>query len=514
VIGLSWLSASLSAALTRETEAVHQVNRERVRADAEELRAQIESIQRLIDRGAWNSVLTLLKDPVLKKYDKPTELQLWRVEAHEALNQPTEAAELIHYIAEHIERNDPLLGRVLLFQADTIRLQDHAASERLVHGAIESGLPPAELAYAQALIAETFPEAIDRLHDVLNEDPFHRRAYRLLCASLMFSGRIDDAVARASEARGLFPDDANFPLVLAMAAALRGDQASVENHLASLARLADPETFEASLQLVQIFKSIRDTVPADDEFAAVSIRPIIELVMGVVRFSQGKLQLGAPTQMRKALAAVLLAEQTRWNPLTNNEQLIDAYEEAARILPLSIFIGSHGSSLEQAGRHREAAEVFLKAAAAPEFLRGDRRRALAQASVNLFLHGVQSGKKAPAPELDEAYRILGEYVETGDPSPRLLYQVCDIFLKREVYQLRAHQILERAYAKDPRTPGIASLLTRSHQIRGDHYRAWELAEEALRLDPMDSQAKGVRDEAAKALEAWWRRDQGFPPDIP
>jgi hypothetical protein len=92
-------------------------------------------------------------------------------------------------------------GEVRLHQAlDTMySARKDANPAALIQEAIDLGLPPAEEAYARALIAPTVPEVVEQLQRAARLAPFHRRTHEVLPGMLFLLGRLPemrDAVAR------------------------------------------------------------------------------------------------------------------------------------------------------------------------------------------------------------------------------------------------------------------------------------------------------------------------------
>src|SRR5262249_4394553 len=74
-----------------------------------------------------------------------------------------------------------------------------------VRQALKMDLPPAERAYAEALLAPTGPQAATFLERALAADPSHRRTLDLLPTVLLITGRAAEMREAVTRLRGVAP---------------------------------------------------------------------------------------------------------------------------------------------------------------------------------------------------------------------------------------------------------------------------------------------------------------------
>src|SRR5262249_29086818 len=121
---------------------------------------------------------------------------------------------LYHYhefraeLAELLARDSlgPHEGTVRVLQAyEGLLSTSQADPQALLREALAMELPPAERAYAEALLAPSAPEAIGHLRQAVQADPFHLRARELLPMYLLLTGRLTEAREAAIHLRGISP---------------------------------------------------------------------------------------------------------------------------------------------------------------------------------------------------------------------------------------------------------------------------------------------------------------------
>ena len=168
--------------------------------------------------------------------DPPNEvaIRLQKVKAYNAMYEAGEAQAEITLLNEEVTSGEHV-GEVMLWYGDLMLLEaDQEAALRHVREALEQGLPPADAAYAESLLAETSPEAEQHLIRALEADPFHYRAHANLISLHVFQGKREEARRRAESARYIFPNDPMFPMTMAWLAAMEGDVAGANEQLALL----------------------------------------------------------------------------------------------------------------------------------------------------------------------------------------------------------------------------------------------------------------------------------------
>jgi serine/threonine protein kinase len=469
---------------------------------------EIESIRRLAERGDWRAVLTGLDSPALAYHDDPVQRALWRVEAFSALNQHKKAADAIEKLAAS-NPGGKHAGEILLWQGDVLRLKDAERSRRLIERALHKDmkLPPADAAYAEALLKKTVPESTELLEKAVASQPLHHRANAMLAMNLAVLGRTEEAKSRAAGVQCIFPQDPSFPVVLALAALIDNKPNAVERHLRELERLLDKEQmddFRAMFELGTRWRAALDKEDGSD-FLEVC-KDMLPLLVKAPLFSrQGADDRSAirssPPQLATALSKYLEGITCfiagSFIPDQKNAA-IAAMAEAAEILPIAPFQIAHADLLVDQGRFEEAGKAFKKAAQGPEFVRGLRLEATAHAGFMQLFVGKQAGEKGKAIS-DEGFALCEESLKLGSPPPVSRGSIYAALLRNNRATLRVHELLEREHAKDPKKPN--SLLAWSCQIQGEYYRGLKLAEEALKANPKDERAKKVREECLRLLKS-------------
>src|SRR5262249_10154562 len=175
-------------------------------------------------QGAWRTALASFDQALKAGHADSARLRLLKVRAWCALHEiPLAAREL-----EDLSRRDDLgklEGQVLLWQADIAlnRSLNDPKALKLVDRALLKGLPPAEKAYAQGLLAKTSPQAVRHFRRAVQRDPFHPQANGMLVLLLLTLGKLPEARERVTVAGLLFPEDPTFPMLRAQISALEGD---------------------------------------------------------------------------------------------------------------------------------------------------------------------------------------------------------------------------------------------------------------------------------------------------
>lgn len=123
------------------------------------------------------------------------------------------------------QQTDEILAQLQLVQGDLNTLVDHPdGGLDLVQTAVDSGhLPPADLAYAQGLLAKTPADAVKAFDACLTMDPFHPHAAVKRGLTRLLIGEIAAARKESEQYAILFPDDLRFHLLIGMAAAIERD---------------------------------------------------------------------------------------------------------------------------------------------------------------------------------------------------------------------------------------------------------------------------------------------------
>ncbi len=516
VVGLSWLAAGLNSSRRQELAARQAAERSAIEAKKAQFetsqeagKREAESIRRYIDRGDWEAVLTTLNSPVIATYEDPVQLALWRIEAIHALSRKHELEQALAALTARKDLGSHR-GETLLWQVDANWVFGRDSSAEQIAQAIDLGLQPADEAYARSLNAETIPKAIEFLHAALKLRPFHYRANVLLCANLILSGQFEEGRRRAEAAQILFPQDPQFPFLLALAGTLERNQ-EVEQHMQRLATLTSEEYVNRMQSVLDAIDGIL-SMAVDGGPAAVA-----QLVTSAPALWLKWQQLSAanegqdfnirmPAQLARAVQRTIEALR-EWSIgrlfTARRERAIAAIAEAAEILPIALLHTIHGFFLLEVGRHEEAVQILELATEAPAIFREVRHlpHVYAASGYSRLIGPDPSSDVGQANALKVASHVMAG-LETDNP-PRYMFAACDQYLHTfENTRTRAHQFLERAHDKDPEDLEIASMLARSHMRQQNYWRGMQLAEEVLRKQPTDQRALEVRQAARDFLARW------------
>jgi tetratricopeptide (TPR) repeat protein len=517
VVGLSWLAASLNTARRQALTATRAAERSATeakeaqnRTSQEAARREAESIRRLIDRGDWTSVLNALDSSVVVAHDDPVQLALWRIEAMHALSRKRELEQALASLTARADLGSHR-GEVVLWQVDANWVFGRDSSAEHVTQAIELGLPPADEAYARSLIAKTIPEAIQCLHTALELRPFHYRAHVLLCAHLILSGQFDEGCRRAEAAQYLFPQDPQFPFLLALAATFERNPQEIDRHIQRLAAVTSPEYASRMRSVLDAIDDIL-SMAVDHGPAAVAqlatAAPALWLKwQQLLAATDGQeFNVRMPAQLARAGQKFVeaLREWTFGKLFAGRkERAIAAMAEATEILPIDLLYTVHGFFLLEVGRQEEAVQVLERAVEAPTLFPEVRHLThLYAARGYAGLIGTDPNSEVGKANVLKVVSHIMAGLETDDP-PRYMFAACDQYLYVfESTRQRAHQLLERVHDKDPDDIEIASMLARSYLRQENYWRALQLAEEVLRKQPADQRALEVRQAAREFLQRW------------
>jgi Flp pilus assembly protein TadD len=324
-------------------------------------------------RGAWRDALASFDRALDAKHPDSAGLRLLKVRAWCALHEiPRAAREL-----EDLSRRDDLgklEGQVLLWQADIAlnRSLDDPKALKLVDRALLKGLPPAEKAYAQGLLAKTSPQAVRHFRRAVERDPFHPRANGMLVLLLLTLGQLTEARERVTVAGLLFPEDPTFPMLRGQISALEGDLPGAYATLDRARTQLGKRQRAAARALAELLHLARGVAPLltdpDASFALklVQLAPAGARVWAAVRTLEGGKKGDSPLllpippvllDVGRSLSTTLPLVVMPGKP----DQAITALSEAVRTHPEGLLYLTLGVKLVDADRWREARQAFLEA---------------------------------------------------------------------------------------------------------------------------------------------------------
>jgi serine/threonine protein kinase len=462
-----------------------------------------------IDRGAWREGIALTEKALAKeRFRESIPLRLDRARALLAINDVEQARSAIQALAEL-----PNLGEheaaVLLLQGDLLMGRDDTSSERLLRQALEKGLSEADQAYAQALLAQTTPEAVDRLRKALHLNPNLPRARSALELLLILQARLGEAREELAKHETIFPEDPNPKVLRAMVLALERNSEAASRVLKQVGAAWLGVNVNALQMLADLLAEFRDPANPIDPLSGLPIlagrQPALApLVFG---FWQGRLgtDFPIPPLVRKSLYAVMRAVVNAGgfgNNVKKDARIIDELERATSIHPEGTIIYFHALTLLAANRFQDASRVARKAAVTPALLPIHR-----QAHCIAALAGVRGYLVKQDPALrQELADDLRQMLAAGPLSEP--YQV--EFTIQLAWGIKEYDIARQLVAEwakqAPRSPLVKEYRVGTEINAGAYGVAYELATQYL-LENSSDRMRALLAEASEKLQAQARRLQ-------
>ncbi len=259
-----------------------------------------------------------------------------------------------------------------------------------VREALRLELPPAERAYAQALLAPTVPEVVGHLQKAIEADPFHRRSHDLLPMFLFLTGRVAEAREATQRLRNVAPNSITADGYLVLFRAVEGDLDGAYRECAK-ARASLGEDGEEMFRLVaRLFHTV-----GSEEFqwgqGLSQMAVLVEFVKATPRAV--RLMGGSADEQRRANWAqfavfrlpclqdygsdTVLSKIVSGNLLFLFQVTPADYAEAvgrlAKRIPNGFFFYQQGLLLHTAGRLPEAEAALRTALKTPSFVPVERR---------------------------------------------------------------------------------------------------------------------------------------------
>jgi tetratricopeptide (TPR) repeat protein len=494
LVGGSWLWA------------VSTVHRERAdRAEWEKRRLAVENVLQQARAagqvGRWDEALARLDEALAAGPDDPVGLRLERVRALFALNDLEAAGRDLAALDAEPDLG-PHAGAVLLLRGDLALGRDNEGTRRLIERARERGLPPAEDAYAQGLLAQTVPDAVKLFRRALGLDPFHQRARLMLTVCLIVRGERDDAGVQAQVAAQLFPADPGPHLVGAALLALDGKRAEAEAEIEEVSRRCRGQSARdlcAALRpLLGLLADLRDwETLSDGQVMGLVGRCLLRVGPLAGRLLPGALGAGgadASTDARLLLhlppllydAFGSLFRFVRLLQQDKDAEALDELQRLAAVNPEGMVFYLRGMLLAGKGRYREAEPALLRAAETPAMVPVRRS--------SLFLAVVaqwgQVRAAAPRPETALRAKAVGNIRRLLGLGPVL---PAHAFLLWNIAAQARELDLARLVVADweQQAPGdLEAKVARAtvERLGGAYAKALETAEEVLKKKPDHAEA--------------------------
>jgi tRNA A-37 threonylcarbamoyl transferase component Bud32 len=496
-----------------------------------------------IQRGAWQDALLFIdKALATERHADSIPLRLDKIRALIAVDDVGRYVPEIEALAARPNLGEHE-GAVLLLQGEIQLGRDDAQGERLIRRAREIGLSPAADAYAQALLAETTPEAVKHLRRTLALDPYQPRARATLELLLILLARLPEARIELAAHDALFPDDMKAKSLRAILLALEGDLPAA-NVVADEMRGHEPdvnvETLRILAELVAEFRNPANR-PSPDSGLPNLTGPFLKQAPKLSRL--WKVRPGADlndivTALPSLHGFLIPRVQRQFNVrvialvrnsglLPSRDQIIDFLTWVGKVHPEGTILASRAIMLFDSRRYAEAERASLEAAETPGWLLVRRpalcfafkaqvaladsrsRAVLAASSVGLMgsPHAQSLLLAASAIALERANlalwhrpaETLRKLLALGPAEPPLERdQAIRVALLAEKYTL-ARQLLDNWERQAP-TDLQASSWRAITEMRAKSYgRALEAAEKVLKRKPGDAAMRAIKRQATEKL---------------
>lgn len=197
-------------------------------------------------KGQWRPALGELDAAERAGYPDRIDLALKRIGAWTALAEHDRVREQLRWLT-----SQPQLGRyrslVLLRQAEHELFDPSAWPAGLDHvrQALQAGLEaPGEAAFAEGLLAQSSPEALQHFAEALRLDPYHHGAHRHALGLELLLGRFDELDRHLALFKVLYPEDPAPTAIEATRLALAGRAAEAQQLLSRWRSAVNEQTWE------------------------------------------------------------------------------------------------------------------------------------------------------------------------------------------------------------------------------------------------------------------------------
>ena len=226
----------------------------KVQRDAARQFRDLRSAELAARSGHWREALREWDTAEADGCPDITYLNLHRAEAWTILSEPARSGALLKRLAARSDLGDQR-GAVLL------RLGEHELFDRAtatqggqhIRAALDAGLTEADRLFAEGLLADSTPVALDRFHAALQYDPYHHGAHRHSLSLEFMLGRRAELANHVAVFRILYPDDPSPGSILAAEAAMAGDLPGARAELAKLQGQASSNAWEQAEQTYRAY---------------------------------------------------------------------------------------------------------------------------------------------------------------------------------------------------------------------------------------------------------------------
>jgi tetratricopeptide (TPR) repeat protein len=405
VTGLAALLVSLTAALAvglalvraeeAKTRAALQDARDQAdRAEKAEKGLRIElahtsaSAARVAaQRGQWKDALAHYQTAIDLGHEDDVALWLRVLECRRALYQYRAFREELQRLEERDDLADHR-GEVRLMRAmgEMARSGEKVDPTDAIRAALDLGLPPAEDAYARALLAPTMPTAIARLREALRHDPYHRRSLETLTSLLYFAGTRREAREAVTLLEVAAPDSVSAISWRSALLALDGDLDGALRLCVRLRPLIGDEGLALYRDAVLVATQIEASLWDSDQLARrallakiETLAPRLDKVMespdpmnGLGELAVFRLPCYRAFKKLPAVPGEIIRDLLR-GKLPDLRQLAAAHTDIVETCPSGLWFYLQGVWLGLSGQQPEACDAFRRALTAPSIMPVARR---------------------------------------------------------------------------------------------------------------------------------------------
>ena len=185
--------------------------------------------------GHWRDALKLWHEAEVAGYGDPVYLELKQAEAWTILSESDKSRAILQKLSRRSDLGSQR-GAVLL------RLGEHELFDRAtaavgvqhIHEALAAGLTVADQSFANGLLADSTPEALEQFRHALQFDPYHHGAHLHSLGLEFLLGRHQELETHIRVFKILYPDDPTPIFIEASEQAMKGDEPGAQTLLASV----------------------------------------------------------------------------------------------------------------------------------------------------------------------------------------------------------------------------------------------------------------------------------------
>ncbi len=479
--------------------------------------ARIATLKLNQQTGRHRRAIELADEILAGNCDDEVEIRLLKLKSLMGVSRFPEAVEELTLLKKLPLGNRE--GRVILDEVELDRKSSVDAKTKRIQEAINKGLPPGDLEYAQGLIAERAVDAVNLFQQAIKKDPYHYSSHQVLALLLTLIGRSRESRDIAIRGQALFPDDPTFPVTRAVSEAMEGRLAQARE-LVEQARpqMGDKfcELLKTSLEAFIFFQDWEGLLSAVLEGKAEKIlenlwarlAPSAEQLMPWMakeRLNQNaemiqlESVLSLPPFVKKSFGAVALPPAVLLGDVNDEtyrevRKTADNNQEGLTWFLLAMI-------LTKKGQFAEASEAYEKAGRLP-CVGGSLRRP------SLF-YGLACEVAALKEEKDQAIlqrlrsragEHLREYLDTGRPIKPVEGMYLSIISLSVGNPEVCRLLLLRWADSDPGNQALPGYRMEVEYLNENFTEAYKLARDLVRANPKDERALEIRDKSLERLQ--------------